>query len=628
MGLEKYKNIYLILILSLLILIPKNVDAASPTYGVGSTTGSAGASARTYYLGTDYSNVESEISGINVASYSDGHQLNWDDNPDDGVYDPITVAGNYYLRYDITSLGINENNLLRMQGWGVIKDYNNGVLNSYAPTYYLNIIDVSDNKEYFYKYVADASNTNGINMNELNMTGSISGDTEHCGVRDYESSSTFYKRSYKNTEFAFNDIQLDPIISNHNFDNGELRIVLNMMIVINGDGNECNKTRSDWFRIGVYDVDGKKVSDENPNYIINTTDKVNLIASFAGGFTQNATYTISEIKESSDGGWTKKFQYKLKDGPSYNDQWAYATWVQNNSSFEIIYDPVVAPTCNDASYAASNQEECCVDNKIADESLRNQICCSGTYGVQYAYNNPNKCCDVLPETCCSNEDFINNNWDTKFSGDNAWKGNICCSKEMYTYPGTSYTFHTFYSANLIELQEKCETPNSTITAKICTSDYTNTKETYTDITINGTTATGTKIVSVTLPEGANISEFSTSNVSNIGFYVDTSASSSEITDYSNFITQSYKIRDVNTSQNKITLEYKYKFEPGATQTDLLPGNYKIRIRFFVCYNLTDETPTSDCDDPKYNSENYAICIPTGMEIMNLLIHLILTLLVR
>ena len=552
------------------------------------------------------------INNIPIASYSDGTTLN------------ENSGGTYNLRYDITHVGIDSsrgNNLLQIYGWGIIKDYNNGEAGIYAPTYYLKLYDINNPSEYnIYKY--EGNKKSGFNANELNVkTGKtyypyVNYDNQ-CGNID-TSGTSIYSEHYDNAEFVFNEMNLDNFPDNDN--DGLVNIGIQLMIVIpeivnNGNKIPCTKYRTDWFNVGLYDVnngnESKLDNDTNGRVSVYKTNEVKFVATLVGGFSPNETYTITKMKDPIRYQWATKYNYTIAE----NGKNASSRWVQNNPENKItitvkknndcinldnLTEDEKTKCCENVTIADANREYCCDKNYINNENKKKEVCCAGDYGYKYAYYHKGACCEYLPETCCDDDEFINNNWG-KY-----WRlssGQVCCYNVKFkgTYYGIkepeTYEFPSFYTSGKTGQYSKCS-DNNTNPQKCSKGSTTNTKSKQIAIDIEYKNNKIKK--SDTYKIETNKNNLSDITKENIGWdinYISPNLNTSKL---------GIKIMDASYDRNGVvTFKVEYTYDLDDT---LLAGNYRITLNFYVCLSDDDSTVhKNNCSKPSYFNNNKAIC---------------------
>ena len=550
--------------------------------------------------------------GIKNAEYSTGFTLNSTD-----------TGGTYYLRYDITSLEITNDYKMQINGWAIIKDYNNGKEGTFAPIYYLRVYDISNPiKEKIYKHEA---NKNGpfraYELNEVNDGREngyeVNGTTykplptteNDCGV-DNADRGTGYSEYYDNTEFVFDNINLYDSFFKNASENVELGVQL-MIYIPKQDGIVCTGVRTSWFNIGIYDITAqnrnKKLNNlTNGKVYIESSNDVKFVAKNVGGFNPDTIYRVTDIEDietkSGNGTWGIKFNYKIEG----KDKKAKSTWVQNDPDnvIRISYNPSCANTdpttpegrvccTNDRSYAERNQEYCC-DNNLVNDDYASEICCAGTYGYKYSSVNKNACCEYLPETCCDNTNFVNTNWERNWVYQN---GGVCCgdSKLQYKYTGNTYYFDTFKTKNLTtQIQNKCS--SNTLNGKVCLG---NTNSKNSESKTLKFDYNGTKIEmsdSVTIDVGERISELNVND--NIGYTISPNINGLNLSGLHIEIKNS----DITYSGNNVKINFKYIVDAGYES-----AHYNINIKITLCYDSTNSI--TDCNDLTFKKNNPAICSP-------------------
>ena len=582
--------------------------------------------------------VEDEIQNINIAKYKDGENLDGRTN----------VGGSYYVRYDISKLLIKKlddgNNYLQLEGWGLIKDFNNGKKGVYAPIYYLKLYDDEDeNNNIIYKYTPKNDN----NFTSLSVEGSgvnasgaseIGTDAGKCGEGyhvDYD-----YREDYDNIVFAFDNINLNPLIENavHNAQS----ISMKMMIVIPDNGT-CTNVRTDWFDISYYDFNNTKIKSESSDIKIAYQSRDNYKSNEA---TVIASQVLSLCDDYNECGINQRFiinDGRKKSASIYeykfeaNGKWYPAYWLSANHGSKLtinveennclkspssMSDDEKQMCCSNSNFKNNNMNVCCeyiaqndnanisdsdrkacCDNSfISNADNKRRVCCAGEYAYSYVSRPGNKyaCCNEVPETCCSNRDFVNNNWNLfRQTGASI----ACCSrtdeKSTYSYYNEPYYFDTFKTAGLFDIfEQKCSNPYQGNNSQACTAEhnkYNKSSETV-YFTYNGIDRIeGTK--QITIPTDVQLSNINTN--SEISYQI--LSSNQNNLNISNINISDVKI--LSTSNKRVTIQFKYSFQ----QNNLISQQYDFTIEFGICYNSNGGGNIGDCNDNNYKKYHEAIC---------------------
>ncbi len=356
------------------------------------------------------------------------------------------------------------------------------------------------------------------------------------------------------------------------------------------------------------------------------------ISAYEGGhslgayFEPNKIYNVIDRKSIDSEGremigttGAKYTYYQLQNPDDPDDTaWAYSAWIEIDSDTSITTISTPDP-CDD---------------------------------IKYAIENPGKCCESHPATCCGDIDYQNNNFDPS-----RWESYHCCdASDTFNVDygnGNIYSFYTFqyyskFNSNFNDLiNNKCSV-HKTTTPKACKNNTTkiNNSVTYSVSyykvnSENGKITGGTTSYDLTIKldkkpnKNLTIDDIAYDYFSSDDYekYIK-QKNNSVISDKNLFVNKEWKIyalskndftfnisnfKKISDTEYKITIKtaindnnFIGKFITDNDIGESILGNnvgaYFVPIKIWLCDNVDGDTDDSDnCDDSSYFNEHIGYC---------------------